>query len=115
MHEVYRSFEGEYRVFSGMNNCFPSLHTSLSLTMALLATLTPYKRLARVLQVSAGLIILSTLYLGIHWLTDVIGGVFTAVVAVSLAMSWERAAEFAGRTVKTATASSGKAKNTLWR
>lgn len=113
MHEVYRSFEGEYRVFSGMNNCFPSLHTSLSLTMALLATLTPYKRLARVLQVSAGLIILSTLYLGIHWLTDVIGGVFTAVVAVSLAMSWERAAEFAGRTLKTATASSGKAKNTL--
>ena len=99
MHEVYRSFEGEYRVFSGMNNCFPSLHTSLSLTMALLATLTPYKRLARVLQVSAGLIILSTLYLGIHWLTDVIGGVFTAVVAVSLAMSWERAAEFAGRTL----------------
>lgn len=100
MHEVYRNFEAQYRVLSGINNCFPSLHTSLSLTMALLAGRTPYKRLARVMQVSAGLIILSTMYLGIHWFADVIGGVVTAAVAVSLAMSWERAAEYAARAVQ---------------
>ena len=97
MHEVYRTFETGYRRFSGIDNCFPSLHTSISLSMALLATSSPYKRLARLMQVSSGLIILATLYLGIHWLTDVIGGVFTAGVAVSLATSWERAAELAVR------------------
>lgn len=96
-HEVYHNFETQYRNFSGMNNCFPSLHSSLSMTMALLATRSPYKRLARVMQVSAGLIIFATLYLGIHWLTDVTAGVVTALVAVSLAMSPERVAGFAGR------------------
>ncbi len=97
IHDAYRTFETSYRTFSGMNNSFPSLHTSISLTMAIMATFSPYKRLARVMQVSAGLIVLATLYLGIHWLTDVIGGVVTAGVAVSLALSWERAADLALR------------------
>ena len=37
MLDVFPNFEQEYRPLSGLNNCFPSLHTSISITMALLA------------------------------------------------------------------------------
>ncbi|MFD1599114.1 phosphatase PAP2 family protein [Halobellus rarus] len=68
-------------------NVFPSLHTSLSATVALLAyrfrALYPrWLPIATVLSVS---IIVSTMYLGIHWATDVVAGVAVAWASVELA------------------------------
>jgi len=68
-------------------NVFPSLHASLAVTVALLA----YRFRERhqwwptVSAVLATVICLSTMYLGIHWLTDVVCGVGLAVLSVVIA------------------------------
>lgn len=68
-------------------NVFPSLHTSLSATAALLAweSHDRYPRWTPVAVVLAASIVFSTMYLGIHWATDVVGGVALAGTSVWLA------------------------------
>ncbi|MGE5492002.1 MAG: phosphatase PAP2 family protein [Actinomycetota bacterium] len=79
--QIYPGFETQYRPYSGLDNCFPSLHTSLALTYALVAWRCGYRRLAIVLTIGAGLVMFSTLYLGIHWIPDMLAGAALAVLA----------------------------------
>ncbi len=74
MLDVFPKFEQEYRPLSGLNNCFPSLHTSISVTMALLAFRSGNRRWMAITSISAVAIVFGIFYLGIHWLTDMIGG-----------------------------------------
>lgn len=89
MLNVFPTFESTYRALSGLNNCFPSLHTSLSVTLALLAWRHQYKLWKLLAGLSAVIVIFSIFYLGIHWLSDMIGGVilgcFAAFSGVKLA------------------------------
>jgi len=64
-------------------NAFPSLHTSLSVTVAAMALRTRehYRAFAPLALVVAGLVVLSTMYLAIHWALDVVGGVVLGLVA----------------------------------
>ena len=66
-------------------NVFPSLHTSLSVTVALLAA--RYRAAAPgwlpVATTLAASVAVATMYLGIHWLTDVLGGILLAAVSVA--------------------------------
>lgn len=68
-------------------NVFPSLHTSLSITVALLAyrTRAHFPRWLPVAAFLAVAISISTMYLGIHWATDVVAGVLLAVVSIRVA------------------------------
>jgi membrane-associated phospholipid phosphatase len=68
-------------------NVFPSLHTSLSVTALLLAyrTRDVYRRWFVVAAVLAVSVVVSTMYLGIHWATDVVIGVGLGWVSVALA------------------------------
>jgi len=68
-------------------NVFPSLHASLSATVALVAYRFQgrHPRWVPLATVAAVAVALSTMYLGIHWLTDVGGGVVLAVLSVALA------------------------------
>ncbi|MFC7681303.1 phosphatase PAP2 family protein [Paenibacillus sp. GCM10028914] len=84
MLEVFPNFESVYRPLSGLNNCFPSLHTSLSVTMAILAFRSGNKRWAIITGISAALIIFSIFYLGIHWVSDMIAGVCLGILASTL-------------------------------
>jgi membrane-associated phospholipid phosphatase len=84
--EVYPGFEQEYRPLSGINNCVPSLHTSLSLSMAMLAMYSTLHLWKWITGVSALLIIFSTNYLGIHWYFDIILGFGLAVLSSSAAI-----------------------------
>ena len=65
-------------------NVFPSLHTSLSVTAALLAWLTREELPAwlPIAVLFAASITFSTMYLGIHWAIDVIAGIALAAVSV---------------------------------
>ena len=69
-------------------NVFPSLHTSMSVTVLLFAVLTreQFPRWAPIAAVLTGSIVLSTIYLGVHWLIDVVAGVGLAVAAVGLSL-----------------------------
>ena len=84
MLDVFPKFEEEYRPLSGLNNCFPSLHTSISVTMALLAFKSGNRRWMVITGVTAVVIVFGIFYLGIHWLTDMLGGTLLAVLASSL-------------------------------
>jgi membrane-associated phospholipid phosphatase len=86
MLDVFPRFEQEYRALSGLDNCFPSLHTSISVTMALLALRSGNRRWMVITGISAIVIVFGIFYLGIHWLTDMIGGTLLAILASSLAL-----------------------------
>ncbi|MWV65635.1 phosphatase PAP2 family protein [Halorubrum sp. JWXQ-INN 858] len=66
-------------------NVFPSLHTSLSVTVLLLAVSTheEFPRWTPVAALLAGSIVLATMYLGIHWATDVVAGVLLAAGSIA--------------------------------
>ncbi|MEF8820793.1 MAG: phosphatase PAP2 family protein [Halovenus sp.] len=75
--------------FNANVNVFPSLHTSLSMTVALLAyrTRKSYPLWVPVSSILAVSVMISTMYLGIHWGTDVVAGIGLAVFSVGGA-SW---------------------------
>lgn len=83
---VFPNFETQYRALSGVDNCFPSLHTAISVTLSILAVHSGNKRWAWFCCTSAVIVIFSIFYLGIHWLIDMCGGVVLGVVASSIAM-----------------------------
>lgn len=83
MLDVFPRFEQEYRPLSGLNNCFPSLHTSISVTIMLLAARSGNIRWRIITTISSIIILFSIFYLGIHWLTDMLAGTMLGVFASS--------------------------------
>lgn len=74
------------RPISGLDNCFPSSHVSL--TVILIAFCYLFGLRFRMSAVCLGLtIILSTFALGIHWMPDIVSGVAVGVLSFSLAMA----------------------------
>lgn len=71
-------------------NAFPSLHTSMSVTVALLALWTRdrFPRFPIVAVPITLSIVLATMYLGLHWAMDVIAGVVLAAGAVWIGVYW---------------------------
>lgn len=61
-----------------VNNSFPSLHVTLALLIAKTVSLTTNKRFMYLGYFCALCIIGSVIYLAIHWITDVIGGILIA-------------------------------------
>ncbi|MFW5900650.1 MAG: phosphatase PAP2 family protein [Halodesulfurarchaeum sp.] len=72
-------------------NVFPSLHTSLAVTVALLAWTTrdEYTLWVPVAGLLAGSVVFSTMYLGIHWAADVVAGVLLAWASVRIGQRYE--------------------------
>jgi membrane-associated phospholipid phosphatase len=68
-------------------NVFPSLHTSLSVSVALLAykTREMYFGWALVAIPIAASIVIATMYLGIHWGTDVFAGILLGILSILVA------------------------------
>ncbi|CAH1204285.1 hypothetical protein PAECIP111893_02213 [Paenibacillus plantiphilus] len=84
MLDVFPNFESEYRALSGLDNCFPSLHTSISVTLAILAIRSGNKRWAWFCGIIAACVIFSIFYLGIHWLIDMCGGALLGIFASTM-------------------------------
>lgn len=81
INDVFPTFEQDYRPLSGLDNCFPSLHTSISVTMAVIALRSRSKFWQAFVPLSAAIIVFSIFYLGIHWLADMCGGVILGYTA----------------------------------
>jgi serine/threonine protein kinase len=74
-----------FRPISGLDNCFPSFHVSLTMVMVLLAF--HYRLRFRWSALWIGILItLSTSVLGIHWVTDIAAGIATGFLAVAAAL-----------------------------
>jgi len=72
------------RPVSGLDNCFPSTHVSLTVITIMVCFLFDVR--FRNFVAALGLtIILSTYVLGIHWIADIIGGTAIAILSVILA------------------------------
>ncbi|THF83826.1 phosphatase PAP2 family protein [Cohnella fermenti] len=84
--EVFPQFEQQYRHLSGLDNCVPSLHTSISVTMALLAARSGIRRWAVFAGINAVVIVFSIFYLGIHWFTDMTLGLCLAAVCAAVGL-----------------------------
>jgi len=77
------------RPISGIDNCFPSFHVSLTLIVVMLSFV--YRINQRWVVLSLGIpIILSTWILGIHWLTDIVAGTAVAIISVAVAVRLQR-------------------------
>lgn len=87
MYEVWPEIETLTTHINTNTNVFPSLHTSLAVTVALLAWYTrdSYPRWFYVASFLAVSIAFSTMYLGLHWGADVAAGIALAVGSVLLA------------------------------
>ncbi len=77
-----------FRPFSGLDNCFPSFHVSLTVVVVGLAFVERLRFRWTALWLGL-LVILSTAVLGIHWLTDIVAGLATGILAVALALRLE--------------------------
>jgi tRNA A-37 threonylcarbamoyl transferase component Bud32/membrane-associated phospholipid phosphatase len=73
------------RPLSGLDNCFPSFHVSLTVVLVLVAFIFGL-RFRSSLAALGAVIVLSTYVLGIHWLADIFAGLAVGVVAVALAL-----------------------------
>ncbi|TKX73728.1 phosphatase PAP2 family protein [Halorubrum sp. GN11_10-6_MGM] len=83
-------FGGVTQLTSQVNaatNVFPSLHTALSVTVVLAAVSTheEFPRWTPVAAFLAGSIVVATVFLGIHWVTDVVAGGVLAAGSVAVA------------------------------
>ncbi|ELY79121.1 phosphatase PAP2 family protein [Natrinema gari] len=84
MYEFYPQTQELTAEVSANTNVFPSLHTSLAVIVAIFAwrSRRDYPRWFPIASVVATLVVFSTMYLGIHWLIDVIAGVVLGVWCV---------------------------------
>ncbi len=77
------------RPISGIDNCFPSFHTSL--TVVLVAVAFRYRmRLKWCVAALGGTVVLATFVLGIHWLPDVAAGIAAGILGIAVALRFER-------------------------
>ena len=86
LYSQYSQYQFVTTAVNDETNVFPSLHTSMAVTAALLAWTTreEYPLWVPVAAVLAVSVVVSTMYLGIHWATDVIFGIVLAWISVSI-------------------------------
>jgi membrane-associated phospholipid phosphatase len=90
---LYDAFPQSHTLTGQVNqntNVFPSLHTSLSMTVFFLAWVTRdryplWVPIAGFLAISVAL---STMYLGIHWFMDVVAGTMLALLSVYIGVNY---------------------------
>ncbi|ASS74841.1 hypothetical protein CIG75_07520 [Tumebacillus algifaecis] len=81
----YRHYTTEAETLNWVQNCFPSMHTSMAFAMLLLARRESSRFFRWTMTIYCTLIIFSTMYLKIHWVIDVIAGMLFAWGVVKLA------------------------------
>lgn len=82
LETVIPSVEQFFYSTTTQNNCLPSLHTAMTILVAWSIHITGNKKLSCFAYFTMISVILSVIYLSIHWITDVICGVLIAAVVI---------------------------------
>ena len=77
---------GVVLAIASINNCMPSLHNAFAWTLPLVLLRSGWRRLGWSVSLFGALITVSTVYLGIHWLVDIVAGLALAWVATTVAV-----------------------------
>ena len=78
LETVIPSIESFFYSTTTHNNCFPSLHVAVALLIAKSVSITKNKKYTYFTYFCTVSVILSVIYLAIHWITDVLGGILLA-------------------------------------
>ena len=84
LNTVLPGIEQFFYATTTSNNCFPSLHVAMTLLVAQAVSLTNNKRYKYFAYFCAICVIISVIYLAIHWITDVLGGILLSFGAFHL-------------------------------
>ena len=79
LETVIPSVENFFYSTTTQNNCLPSLHTALTIFVAYSVSLTGNKKFTYFAYTIMILVIISVIYLSIHWLIDVISGAILSI------------------------------------
>lgn len=79
LETVIPSVESFFYSTTTQNNCLPSLHTAMTILVAYSVSLTGNKKLTYFAYFTMIAVIISVIYLSIHWITDAIAGALLAV------------------------------------
>ena len=82
LETVIPSIESFFYSTTTLNNCFPSLHTAMSILVAYCASLTGNKKYTYFIIIVMISVIISVIYLSIHWILDTIGGAILAFLVI---------------------------------
>lgn len=84
LYQTYPQTQSVSAAVSDNTNVFPSLHTSLAVTVLLFSwqSRREYPRWFLITSFVVPSLLISTMYLGIHWLVDVVAGILLGVWAV---------------------------------
>jgi membrane-associated phospholipid phosphatase len=91
LHDACGDGSGIVFAISSINNCFPSLHNAFAWALPFLLLKSGWRRLGLFTSVIAFLVSVSTLYLGIHWVTDLVAGITLAWIVTSIAVRFDYA------------------------
>jgi membrane-associated phospholipid phosphatase len=82
LNNVIPSVENFFYSVTTQNNSFPSLHTAMTILVAWSVRLTGNKKFTYFAYFCMVSVILSVIYLAIHWITDVIFGALLATLVI---------------------------------
>lgn len=91
LHDECGEVGGIVYAISSINNSFPSLHNAFAWALPFLLFKSGWRRLGVFTSVIAFLVSVSTLYLGIHWVTDMVAGIALAWIVTSIAVRFDYA------------------------
>ena len=93
LETVIPSVKGFFYSTTTQNNCLPSLHTAMTILVAYSLSLTGNKRLTYFGYFTMITVIISVIYLSIHWITDVIAGALLAMGVIFILKRYMRKEE----------------------
>jgi membrane-associated phospholipid phosphatase len=84
INNVIPSVENFFYATTTKNNCIPSLHVAMTILISRSIQLTGNKKFSYFAYFCMVSVIISVIYLAIHWITDVIFGVLLAISVIYL-------------------------------
>lgn len=89
MYELHPMIYSGVTAVDPLDNCFPSLHAALVFSALLITHATDLRRYRIFLTFAFPAIVFATLYLGVHWIIDIVAGMMLSVFTLHIAIHYD--------------------------